>query len=438
MLFVYRLGVLIGKGTASFARPDVTAGSKVQVGFIIRCVHDFTADDVLNGTLIVVAHSDKNEETILPIWQRAKDLLRRSYVSTDLENAGIDLVIASIQTFSRSNAVDANIKEFLVRAGQFLSRSIEKPSNKTSTVEISPLYFPVGTPSADGSSVVGRDGFLFLTEGRNSVLSRYVTELPQQASLVEGWVALILRRNSVARQTGSRFIQLIVPEKISVLPGLFVEELRTPTKLELRTPTKLLAEIERICEADQDAALPYVSVLNSFSAEPEKCFQTTDSHPSPFGSLCIVSSIIARLDLLPLPAVSFSNAIRGTGDLGRRFFGTPTFEYLPEPSIDAESCLRSKPTTTHFHKPGSGNSDSHVVWINPDPRYDLKVVVFGNSCFAYGQSPSGLSWWFSRLFREVHFLWKSEMDGAYLNDVRPDIVVCQTVERFLFTGAPDN
>ena len=40
-------------------------------------------------------------------------------------------------------------------------------------------------------------------------------------------------------------------------------------------------------------------------------------------------------------------------------------------------------------------------------------------------------WWITRLFEEVHFHWNAALDDEQIKAVQPDLVIGQTVERFL-------
>jgi hypothetical protein len=35
------------------------------------------------------------------------------------------------------------------------------------------------------------------------------------------------------------------------------------------------------------------------------------------------------------------------------------------------------------------------------------------------------------LFTEYHFKWETDSDYSYVEEIRPDFVICQSIERFL-------
>ena len=63
-------------------------------------------------------------------------------------------------------------------------------------------------------------------------------------------------------------------------------------------------------------------------------------------------------------------------------------------------------------------------------------MVFGNSVFEHGETPLNLSWWCVRFFREFYFFWLPETLPGTVDEIGADVVIAQTVERFLFVDPP--
>ena len=96
------------------------------------------------------------------------------------------------------------------------------------------------------------------------------------------------------------------------------------------------------------------------------------------------------------------------------------------------SCFKGEFEEEIRNKPTAGEHiGAKIAWRHRSAPLNLKVICFGNSFFERGGSPSGLSWWFKRLFSEFHFVWSPFVDNDYVRNEQPDIVVCQTIERFL-------
>ena len=121
-----------------------------------------------------------------------------------------------------------------------------------------------------------------------------------------------------------------------------------------------------------------------------------------------------------------------SGDIGARLLGFPIYEKLRD--LDTSGIQRSMMELHQDYKIRPSD-DAHVgttiVWQNPQAPLEMKAVAFGNSFFERGGSPRGLSWWFKYLFREFHFVWSPRISTGYVVENRPEVVICQTIERFL-------
>ena len=193
-----------------------------------------------------------------------------------------------------------------------------------------PIEVPLGHLSLDGTAVVGQQGFLFLVGGSNSVLSQYLAD-PDYPTIVEaeaGWLDRISGRSASCRELGTRYLQLVVPEKLGVLRELL------PWTLPASSP--LLHRIETAIMRTPQLAQAYVSgrsVLDALDLEA-RCgtFLRTDSHLSYDG---IVRILRATLDAMGLPAPEQPDAwkqVVSSGDLDERFFGVPLFETIRLPA----------------------------------------------------------------------------------------------------------
>ena len=67
------------------------------------------------------------------------------------------------------------------------------------------------------------------------------------------------------------------------------------------------------------------------------------------------------------------------------------------------------------------------------PLSPKTVLIFGNSMFGLGGSPVSLSWWLSCIFVQTLFVWSASFQEKHVDDFRPSLVICQTVERFLLS-----
>lgn len=298
----------------------------------------------------------------------------------------------------------------------------------TSPDEMSPIGFPVGLTSSDRSALVGPGGHLFLVGATNNVADQYrPAETRREAARIDGlaasWASLIDARRSRLDNLGIDFIQVIIPEKLTMLGSA----------IGFDRPTALLSCLENRLSGVEY----YVSAL-SLLAKWEgaaELWLKLDSHLAPAGSYVVVQGILGSISgaSVELAVENFTTPVFYQGDLTRRIFGFDVWDYCFAPdagsyfmaSVDCELVRSEDPRE-------GGHIGIQRVWRNPAAPIDLCVVVFGNSFFgADNTSPTRLNWWFTRIFTQVHFLWSPLVDDDYAVSVGADLVVAQGVERYL-------
>lgn len=301
--------------------------------------------------------------------------------------------------------------------------------------QVSSVPLPVGARCADGSAAVGRDGHLFLLKGSNFLARRYRRPgSPQEERAVEHevaeWTRIIGERRRRIEEDGARFLQLVVPEKSSALVSGLPELAGVTTVL------------ERLEDRLRDDA-SYVSGLDVLDPDgtAARSWLRLDTHVSTEGATRLFAALVSRIvPTFELPSVPLGSTASHPGDLSRRFFGVDVGELDRVPSSPDLDDLGSGVTLVESSDPPEGENrwiGLRRVWRNERAPIQKTVVVFGNSYFADATRSARLNWWFTRFFREHHFLWTPWVDHEYVRSVRPDVVVAQTVERFL-GGIPED
>jgi len=180
----------------------------------------------------------------------------------------------------------------------------------------------------------------------------------------------------------------------------------------------------------------YVSaldVLSSWRPGQDDPWLRHDSHLSASGALALIRALLPRLSVDPsvLSDVVLGRHTLINGDLGRRFFGIDLWDPQLEP--DDVAAWPSREIAPHVVEdpPGGRHIGSRLHWRNNEALIDASILVFGNSFFGSGQSAGKLSWWFARLFKDFEFVWDPAFDVDHLRRRKPDLVVGQTIERFL-------
>ena len=310
------------------------------------------------------------------------------------------------------------------------STGLALPPRPERAEQVSRIPLPVGTKSRDESAIIGTHGNLFIYGGSNALWKRYGAaagsiDFARTEDEISQWVELLERRAETLRDRGVPFAQTIVPEKSTSIPSGIPQ---------FSGATRALAGIEKAI-----ASQPwYVSGRQCIPAGDEpSSWLKLDSHLSPAGAFWLSNSLIEAVAKgAQIPSFEFSAEESLEGDLTERFFGQIVAEVVASPKSHSLDFLGSSAQLAHSSSADRGGRFVGLkrVWQNASAPLKLRSVVFGNSFF--GSNPrtaSRCNYWFLRMFEEHHFVWSPEIDYDYLDEVRPDIVVCQTNERFLST-----
>jgi len=396
---------LAGTGAAEMLRP----GSGLPDGYALALDPVPTAAELDRGAFRVEAESRDGLRATLPIGEGLRaDLARHALTVTMTQLPMTDLMRALAAEIFRRR-----------REAPFA-----RPSREVGPDELSPFLVPVGEVSKDGAVVVGREGHLFLLAGSNDIVGQYRDERSgaELDAAAASWTHLFRRRADALAARGIAYRQTIVPEKSTVLDDCF------PVAIE--TPTRLMARVEEQLAAS--AAVPgYVPLLAPLRRHPDRLslYLPVDTHFAPEGIFFAIRQILSSLGL-PVPDVRFGNRRVTIGDLGSRFPGAPLCAVYSAPEFaDLE---RYGAAIEIVEQVRSERLDgTRLVTRNPSAPIDARLMLFGNSYFASGDDWQQGSWWMARLFREYHFHWSPAFDFDAIDAVRPDIVVGQTIERFL-------
>lgn len=311
-----------------------------------------------------------------------------------------------------------------------LTSGFGMPGMLRSLDDIAWIPVPRGTKSSMGDAAVGAQGHLFLLRGSNDLARRYDHPRTRAASRaiereVSAWTELFDGREHAARSIGVEFRQVIFPEKPSVVPSGLLEFGAGPTP-----------SYRRI-DAEMSAGRNYVGVIDALLRAQDRAstFQRLDTHFSPYGCAIVFAEMLQSLGLVG-PALEFDGVDEYFGNLAERFFGRAMPDVLPAPSGEwVDGSAASLVLVESFDpEPNAGRTygGTRRRWSNPDAMHDISVMVFGSSSFGRSvASSSRLSWWFARAFRSYRFIWASEIDWSMVAEVQPDVVIGQTVERFL-------
>ena len=277
----------------------------------------------------------------------------------------------------------------------------------------------------------GADGWLFLVGGPNRPLSSYRFSTRRWWRLGQ-WARLIRRRERRSATMGARYLHAVVPEKLSIYadqaPSLGID----PT----RSPALALGWRLRGCRAWVDLTAPLLD-----GRRQADMYLRTDTHWTIEGchvayrALCAAAGADPHLVLAACP----THDIHLVGDLGMKLDpprGEPSRRYGV-----LRDAVRTYANALVVASEAGGDAlalhrGAHVVFRNPRPDADpRRVVLFGDSCAHF--DPFMLTGMLAETFRELHFIWSASIDWEYVETVRPDLVIAEIAERFMFR-APDD
>ena len=136
----------------------------------------------------------------------------------------------------------------------------------------------------------GRDGWLFLTGGSNSVMDQYGRTLRRWWHL-RAWARLIEARAARAARLGIRSLTVIVPEKLSVYDHMTVDLPYDPARASTRVLARRLAR-----------SPAYLDLLSPFRAARDgsvPLYLKTDTHWSLEGCALAYAQIMRAIAAVP-------------------------------------------------------------------------------------------------------------------------------------------
>lgn len=281
----------------------------------------------------------------------------------------------------------------------------------------------IGSVSHNGDVAIGKKGYIFLIGGSNNVMEQY-RKAPDSRTL-ERWINLIAGREERCKALGIKFLQMIIPEKQSVVPEYF------PWVLD--GPTPLFSEINALLKPREYYADCYKILRDLFVVRGLDPYRRVDSHLSYFGAEAIIRHAVPDLKLPEAVFPLKFHAELRKGDLGGKFFQGQMAEYALVPQPDVWPFSDERPELKFKLEVEGRHGNTVYQWAAKKPLNNRKLLIFGNSMFERGGSPLGLSWWMSRIFAETRFVWSGGIFAEHLEEFKPHYVICQTVERFLTT-----
>jgi alginate O-acetyltransferase complex protein AlgJ len=280
----------------------------------------------------------------------------------------------------------------------------------------------------DAGVARGRDGWLYWV-GRAGELEALYADTPASRRLLERWARLIERRARRLDGLGIASIHAVVPEKLAVHD----DTLGRPFPGLADPPCARLAR-----RLARDGRAPLVDLLAPLRAARADgpVYLHTDTHWTHLGYLTAYREICRALAAPAAPHVLAGTTTpdRFTFDLGEKLdppmAETYAVHHFPRRAarVETNALVRVREDGRAVRR-GGLFVGSRVVLRNPEPLDPRRVVLFGDS-YVYDPGPR-LTAMLAETFGEVHAIWSANIDWAYVERVRPDVLVFEIAERFL-------
>lgn len=276
--------------------------------------------------------------------------------------------------------------------------------------------------------LAGRDGWLFWIGTNSQNLQLYRGSFETKYRLWR-WTRLIVDRAERCRRAGTRYLQLIVPDKLSIYDNKLVSREVDPNlSFGLRLGGKVAAA------GWPDTCIDLFSPLRS-ERDERQLYLRTDTHFTPAGYMVAYRAICAATGAEPARQVlagRFSSESCET-DLGSKLHPPErevceVYQFDRQARrVDANALVEHREEQLR-HVPGI-QAGSRIVLRNDLPEADpRRIVLFGDS---YTFHETGLGAMLAETFREVHLVWSSALDLDYVSRVRPDLLIHEIAERFV-------
>jgi len=276
-----------------------------------------------------------------------------------------------------------------------------------------------GTWSRDAEAVMGKEGWIFLARGSNSVLDQYQSDFALPTGWADRWADVVRVRREEATGSGAALALLVVPDKLSVLSAHLPDEIA----LASRPPAAALSD---------DLGLGVIYPVAQLARVPGGAYLRADTHLSLAGNSALAGVVLAALSGPDQPVVG--SDVRTVqyarlGDLGSRF-DPPVLEVVATYGSLGGAVVVAD---NHDDVEAAGRHvGTRRVLRNATAPDSRTAVVFGDSYSFPEPRYQGIAWFLAQYFREVHFVWSPfGWDKDYVEASGAEVVLCETAERFV-------
>ena len=271
--------------------------------------------------------------------------------------------------------------------------------------------------------LVGKDGWMFTTGAQ--MIDHYSGLLQFTPDQLHDWQVLLEKRRDWLAQRGISYLFVVAPDKQTIYPeGLpdWVTKVSPQTKMD-----------QFFTYMREHSTVPVLDLRNAVLAgkKSNPTFWKTDTHWNFFGSFLAYQEVVRalakevpamKLEPMPFSDFNLSTQLQAGGDLARilglSLSESNAYTLSPKPGLPLFTTKLAPPDRQIEPK------------FSYTPSAKGSLIVF--------QDSFGLSWmdFLAYNFHQVTYLWQYDLDPAWIEREKPDIVVNEMVERFFDTKDP--
>jgi hypothetical protein len=269
----------------------------------------------------------------------------------------------------------------------------------------------------------GRDGWLFLANDTNDVVSQFTGKLRLSPSQLREWGDLVAHRATSLAQCGIRYALMFAPDKLALYPE------HAPAAVSLAEERPIHQLLDQL--ASQVPALPVVYPLDEMLAAKRKrpVASGIDSHWNDWGAFVAYQRVIEELEpLLPMRPLSADRLTFRR----RKMAGDLSYKLDPPQEGHQLVAELDRSSRTVFHNGIRTAGRLTVTQCQQAPP---------STCLLLGDSYSNfLERFMSETFGTFVFAHTPKLDRELVEHYAPDLVLSVMAERYLIVvpddGAP--
>lgn len=292
------------------------------------------------------------------------------------------------------------------------------------------LSFNIFHTSPSDRVKFGKDGWYFYTGDNNLQIASGTYPMTQETleKIKDTQVAI----QQALKKKGITYILVFTPSKVSVYPENLIGNFQ-----ECRTVIDEVADY-----LTENTTIPVINVKSDLlkAKQTQVIYHKTDTHWNQAGAYVGYSTIINRLnnlgliDTKPANITTFPSTYKGEfsammGDIDL---------LQPEP-IEATKIISPKAQSLESSelydkiqllKTNDGIYTSAYLYKNPSIN-NKKMLIYGDAFFASWNIPQ----LFAENFSDLSFIWSDYITNDIVDELKPDFVILERTERYLFTLA---